>query len=289
MSLKQSEPYIPWSNAAEREIKELTKGAGHNLLRYRAPKHLRDDYSGLEAYIMSNTAHEIYKLDREVTKTVMLAATSDIIQLSELEWFKWVMFWDETIPFPDNELKLGHYLGPKIDVCPAITAKILTENGQVLHTSTYRPLTPDDLLQKDGTEAWEQFMARVYDRLWSQVLPRDLEDIGLEILQHYDPYEDETKNYHTFLERAEELEPMPEVGNHQIGANIMLPIGDEMARGHTVKQKHNASGNIMGRAHSNLLINTRLYQVKFKEGNIMEWTTNAIAENKYPQCEANEN
>ena len=27
--LKQLEPYPPWSNAAEREIKELKKGAGH--------------------------------------------------------------------------------------------------------------------------------------------------------------------------------------------------------------------------------------------------------------------
>ena len=29
--LKQLEPYTPWSNAAEREIKELKNGAGHKL------------------------------------------------------------------------------------------------------------------------------------------------------------------------------------------------------------------------------------------------------------------
>ena len=59
----------------------------------------------------------------------------DISQFCELEWFKWVMFQDETAPFPDDVLKLGHYLGPSIDVGPAMTAKILTENGQVLHRS----------------------------------------------------------------------------------------------------------------------------------------------------------
>ena len=31
-NLKQLEPHTPWSNAAEREIKELEKGASHNLL-----------------------------------------------------------------------------------------------------------------------------------------------------------------------------------------------------------------------------------------------------------------
>ena len=30
--LKQLEPYTFWSNAAEREFKELKKGAGHKLL-----------------------------------------------------------------------------------------------------------------------------------------------------------------------------------------------------------------------------------------------------------------
>ena len=66
--LKQLKPYTIWSNAAEREIKELKKGGGHRLLRFRAPKHLWDDCLEFEAYIRSNTAHEIYKLDGEVPK-----------------------------------------------------------------------------------------------------------------------------------------------------------------------------------------------------------------------------
>ena len=57
-----------------------------------------------------------------------------------------------------------------------MTAKILTENGQVLHMSTYRPLTPNELLNKDGLDALEQFMVRVHERLESHVLPRELED-----------------------------------------------------------------------------------------------------------------
>ena len=90
--LKQLEPYTHWSNAAERKIKELKKGSGHKLLWSSAPKHLWDDCLELEAYIRSNTAHDIFKLDGEVPKTVMLGKTSDISQFCELEWFKWVMF-----------------------------------------------------------------------------------------------------------------------------------------------------------------------------------------------------
>ena len=50
-------------------------------------------------------------------------------------------------------LNLCHYLGPSIDVGPAMTTKILMENGQVLHRSTYRLLTPDELLDNDGSDA----------------------------------------------------------------------------------------------------------------------------------------
>ena len=89
---KQLEPYTPWSNAAKREIEELKKGASHMMLWSRAPKHLWDDCLELEACIRSNTAHDKYKLEGEVHKTVMSGETSDISQFGKLEWFKWVIF-----------------------------------------------------------------------------------------------------------------------------------------------------------------------------------------------------
>ena len=61
-----------------------------------------------------------------------------------------------------------------------------------------------------------------------------MEDIGLENTPQYDSYEDETQNEQTFTQLAEELEPMQEVGDHYIGAEILLPRGDKMARGHEV-------------------------------------------------------
>ena len=103
----------------------------------------------MEAYIRSNSAHEILKLDGKVPKAVMSAKTSDIIQFCELERFKRVMFQDETAPFLDDLFKVVCYLGPSMDVGPAMTAKILTENRQVFNRSIYLPLTRDQLLDRD--------------------------------------------------------------------------------------------------------------------------------------------
>ena len=66
--LKQLEPYTPRSNAAEREIKEFKKRAGHNQLRSIAPMGLWDNCLELEAYIRSNIAHNKYKIDGEILK-----------------------------------------------------------------------------------------------------------------------------------------------------------------------------------------------------------------------------
>ena len=79
---------------------------------------------------------------------------------------------------------------------------------------------------------------------------------------------------------------MPEVGEHNIGAEILLPKGDKMARDHVVAWSHNANGNIMGRAYMNPNLDTRAYQVEFAEGEGTELTINIMAESMSTQCNA---
>ena len=69
----------------------------------------------------------------------------------------------------------------------------------------------------------------------------------------------------------------------------MLHRGGEIARGHVVAQSCGASGNIIGRAHANSIMDTRLYQVEFTGGEVTELTTNVIAETMYTQCIADGN
>ena len=105
-----------------------------------------------------------------------------------------------------------------------------------------------------------------------------MEDIGLENTPQYDLYEDETQNKQTLPQLTEELEPMPEVGDHYIGADMLLPRKDHMARGHVVAQSHDANENIMGRAHANPILDLRMYQLEFGVGKVTELTPNFIAQ-----------
>ena len=75
---------------------------------------------------------------------IIFGETFNISQLCELQWFKWVMFQDKIILYLDDHFKVGSYLGTSIYIGPVMMAKIIKENGQVLHWSMYQELTQDE-------------------------------------------------------------------------------------------------------------------------------------------------
>ena len=62
---------------------------------------------------------------------------------------------------------------------------------------------------------------------------------------------------------------------------ILFPRGDAMARGRVISRKRDANGNPTGRQHDNPILNTRIYNVQFDDGEISELAANVIAENLY--------
>ncbi len=81
---KTTKPYSPWNNAAKWEIKELKKGVDRKLLLTDAPRRLWDNCLEYKAYVRSHTAHDIFKLDGEVPKTIMFGKMADISQFCVL-------------------------------------------------------------------------------------------------------------------------------------------------------------------------------------------------------------
>jgi hypothetical protein len=49
------------------------------------------------------------------------------------------------VSYPEAQAVLGRYLGPSHDIGPAMTAKVLKDNGVVMHRPTYRAMTPDEM------------------------------------------------------------------------------------------------------------------------------------------------
>ena len=130
-----------------------------------SPKKLWDYLLELEALIRSNTAHHIYQLKGEVPETMVSGEILNISSFCELEWYEWVKYRDNTAPYPQDKLKPGRYLGPSIDIGPAMTAKILKVNGQVEHHSTYCSLTPEEIASLVLKAEQEAFDSEIEQRL----------------------------------------------------------------------------------------------------------------------------
>ena len=74
-----------------------------------------------------------------------------------------------------------------------------------------------------------------------------------------------------------------------LNVSIVFPRGDKMARGKVVSRKQDVDGNPIGRKNANLILDSRRYEVEFKDGEVMELTTYVIAYQMYAQCVKNRN
>jgi hypothetical protein len=179
---------------------------------------------------------------------------------------------------------LGCYLGPATDIGTAMTAKILKANGQFVCRSTLRQLTQEELDSPVHQEARRKFNESIDTSLGpgSTDADFDAEDLTPELPhmedQETDDLDDQTPD-----------EVTPEAGDDYVNADISLPKGGSMARGRVIRRKRDVDGNSTGRANANPILDTRIYDVEFDEGDVTELTANMIAQAMYAQCDPDGN
>jgi hypothetical protein len=186
----------------------------------------------------------------------MSGETSDISQFCEFEWFERVKFWDDAIQFSDDSLVLGRYLGPSIDVGPVLTAKILKQNGEVVHWSTYRGLTPEEIANPVEQAAMKHFDETIEVKLGPKASIDDFKDLGIAESPILEKYEDDDHDGRMPDPPDGELDATPEVGDNDVNTEVMLPRWDHMARGKVIRRKRDAEGNPIGRANNNPILDT---------------------------------
>ena len=281
--VKQTEPHSPWQNAAELTIRELKKGAGRKAMKAKSPKKLWDHVLELESYIRSNTAIAHPELDGQVPETIMSGQTADISPFTALGWYDWIKYYDSVNSYPEHKELLGRWLGPAVDIGPAMTGKVLKANGQIIYTSTYRPLTNDEVANPDEIKARQVFNAAVSAKLGAAMSKPDLssDDIDADT-PTFVPYEDDDTPSHQ-LPDTDEI--TPEVADSYVGAHVNLPIGGTTSEGTVKRRARDANGNLQGRADLNPILDTRTYEVEFPDGRTAEFSANAIAEHMFAQCD----
>ncbi len=77
----------------------------------------------------------------------------------------------------------------------------------------------------------------------------------------------------------------PEIGDNYLTAEIMLPRGGTIVKGHASARKRDRDGNPVGLANSNPILDTHSYIIDFDDGDRTGLTANLIAELLFSQCD----
>jgi hypothetical protein len=257
------------------------------MLKKHSPKRLWDDSLELQGYIASHTAGNSFGLNGETPETWLSGETADISEFAEFGWYDWVKFRDTVVPYPQDKLVLGRYLGPSTDIGPAMTAKILKSNGEYVHRTTVRALTEDELQDSDEAKERALFDVEIERRLGPSAKPEDFEDKeDVEGMANPDLYEDEEQGQATAPDREDVAD---DAYDHYIGAELDLQNGDEITTAKVKRRKLDGLGNVIGKAHSNPILDTRVYTLEFENGVEAEYSANVIAENMWAQCDVDGN
>ena len=174
-------------------------------------------------------------------------------------------------------------------------SEILTEKGGLRHTSSYCPLTPEELKSPI-------VLARL-NKLDELAVQKFGEPLGVN--EGFDPDPtlgdgDEGPTVYDGLPMYEQqVDPTsgkslkaPDADDTDydaydrfLHAELELPYGDNKALAKVIGRKRDKDGNIIGKSDPNPLLDTSVYQVQFLDGAIEEIDANTIATNILSQVD----
>ncbi len=242
--------------------------------------------------IRNKSASNIYGLEDRTPYEATLGNTPDISSLTPFDFYDIVWYYDETASFPEPKLRLGRWLGEAADFGQAMCYWVLSDKSVPIVRSTVQ-LVPPDKLHTEELKLQITALNRIIeeklgepsekDSHYKYDLDRDPEhDIEDYITPEYAPIDSD-------LQMPEADEWDSEAFDNYIAAEVRLPKNGEEVLGKVIARKRDHDGNPIGKANNNPILDTRLYQVMFPDGETAEYSANVIAECLYSQVDSEGN
>ena len=112
-------------------------------------------------------------------ETLLSGKTADISPFIEHEWYDFVKWFDHGSSFPEPKEVHGRWLGPSMDIGPAMCSKIIKSNGQIINLSSYRGITEEE--RQDPTQK------KLRDEFDSELIKKLGQPMSEQALQYIDP------------------------------------------------------------------------------------------------------
>jgi hypothetical protein len=225
----------------EGAVRELKKGVGRQMMRSGCPTRFWDDCIIREAYVRSHTSLDIYGLEGQVPERKIKGETVDISTIAEYAWYEWVKFRDTAAKFPVSKIQLGRDLVAAIDIGPAMTRKILTNNGIVMYRSSVRSLTVYETQSPTELKEHQELDTAIEEKFGHAMNKNDFQDdpdYADFATPTFDCYEDDEVPPSKMPDIDDiNMEHDVDTYDQYVGARVRVPIGHEIRSGKVIRRK----------------------------------------------------
>ena len=245
---------------------------------------------------MQRTSTEAGLANGRTPLEIITGDTLDISEFLDFGFFDWCWY---SNAFWMAETKLGRWLWVSHQVGSLMSYWLLTDKCKVISRTTVQKVTNLEMqedVNKSRAQVFDQAIHEHINNSAHYVMDgskNEPKDWVTHLLDADDDFQDEFINVisHPEVKEADESFTLEILGNTYVNMELALPQGDtlEARYARVTKRLRDANGIPIGTAHDNPILNTRMYEVKFIDGQKSSLSANYIAENLFVQIDENGN
>jgi hypothetical protein len=290
IQVTRTEPERSNQNPAEGVIREVRKRWFRIMIRKRVPRRLWDYGVRWTCQVMQRTSTEAGGLRGVCPLEEVTGETIDISEYLDFGFYDHVSYKENA---GLGATCIGRWLGVSHRVGSLMSYWIMTQKGTVISRSTVQRVTTLEKQTDEFKKALDEFddeVRRLFkedDEFGIEGSKPNPEDWS-EYMEHDADFQAEFDNIVNdpgLPEADEDFDP--EVyDDTYVNMELAIPRDGEGPELATVKKRlKDEQGRPIGRANSNPILDTRLYEVEFPDGHKAALAANTIAENMFAQTD----
>ena len=284
-----SEPDMHNQNPVEGVIRELRRKWYRIMIRQRVPNELWD-YGMKWVSEINSLTHTTAggKLEGHIPIAQVTGETPDISEYLDFGFYDRVWFKDNAGLSP---MEPGRWLGISSRTGRSMCFHILNQKGSVVSRSTVQRVTNLEISTSTVKDIFDKFDQAISLKLKSS--DRGYEgdkpnpDDWADLIDTDEDFREEFQRIYNDVSIPEADDYTPEVGDDTyLNMEVALPRDDDGPTfAKVTKRLRDANGLPIGTANDNPILDTRLYEVEYKDGHRVSLAANAIATNMFAQID----
>jgi hypothetical protein len=159
-----SEPYSPWQNRTEVEIRELKRHVCRLTSPTQTPKSLWDFCALYTTDLRNFIVRPLCQQHGRTPYEILAGNTPDISEFLEFEWYQSVWYYEPTA-FPDQRKHLARWIGVAHRVGQAMCYWLLPESGIPIARTSIQLIASDEINTETFKEILSKFNQQIGDKL----------------------------------------------------------------------------------------------------------------------------